>query len=671
MTAAPRPRPAPPRPVPAVWLARPLLDGPVELDLPGPPRGLYNRLHGGFWRLSPFRDSRLPAGQRLLEALVAFRYPDLKKWEAGLGSPPGPGPARPGPARLWLGKRDRWPEARGAFEQRRSLLLLPGSRAAMRTRLGKSPKLRFDLGVVPLRQGRSPVRLTVSARPVAGGPEQILLARAVGREAAGQWARVWLDLGALAGREVVLRFGVTATSPVRPLGAVALGQPVVEHRAADPHPNLIFLMLDTVRPDALGCYGQRRVATPQVDAIARRGVRFARAYTNSTWTRPSMMTLLSSRTPYLAGGEPGRFGVFQRVRRYLRESRIPTLYSHLAAQGYVVRGVVNNFFMPPHERVGIDHGLADFVHLQWGQSHKRLDNEFITRGVERFLAAHRDRRFFLYIIYESVHAPYSPPPEAQRAFRQAAGLGRKKRLNMHERYLAEVMSLDRYVGRIVAALKRHRLLANTLLAVTSDHGEVLERHHCYALPRMQYNTCYSHSASPYDQVLHVPLILAGPGIPTGRVTRQLYRHLDFAPTMLDLMRLPPLPGAQGVSVAAAVRGGRPGPDPPLYVAGRGEIWALRQGRYKLILRLGRARFLVRTTHWPVTRQQATEVEAELYDLERDPKERKNLVRRLPEVARRLRAALRRLMKQDRLPADPAPRRRQRRRSYRPPAPRGR
>jgi arylsulfatase A-like enzyme len=653
--AARRQRPRPPA---SQIVTRPLLDEKWVLTVPPAKRigRLYNLLRARHWRLSGYRHSRLPPEQRLLEGLVTFRYDKPKHWVAQHGKLLSPRRrASKGKAFWRLGKPKKWPWSPGVYETNRSLLLFAGMAAQVKVRVPSRAVLTFDLGLVPGRMGRRPLELTLQLIGPGGGSKE-LLDHHLGRVQAGRWFPVRFDLSAYAGQIVTLRFAVRKQGPeTQHIGAVAVGRPALQGEVPGSVPNLIVVVLDTVRHDALSCYVGRRTHTPHVDGVARRGALFVNAFTNAAWTRPSLMSLFSSRYPHVAGSTPKGFRASRVDRWYLQHGRVPTLFAHLAGQGYLTRGLLNNFFMLPHERVGHDHGLGSFAHILFGQGPRRRDNPTITAGVERFLAAHKRHRFFLYVLYESAHAPYTPPQSARRRMRALIGLdkrkgrrrtGRHRRLHMMERYRAEVINLDDHVGRILAALKKHGLSDNTYVVITSDHGEVISRQHCFFIPRLNYRSCYSHSASLYDQVLRIPMVLQGPAVSPGRRLEQTYQHVDLVPTLLDLMGLPGLPGAVGHSHAKRLRSAKALPVTPrdIYALGRW-VTALRSGRYKLILRAHQAQGIVKSG-------KRRHVPAELYDLEKDPDERWNLARHLPDVVARLRARLKRYVQQDRVPELP-------------------
>lgn len=650
---APSARPAASKGPPQL-VTRPLLNTKLRVTVSGDVSRLVPLAVAKHWRLTGYRHSRLPAELRPLETLVTFRYSRLERWLGRRHRVLVPRlEARAQRVRVPLGKKKAWPTSGGVYETHRALLLFGGSAAESDLRLEQGSALTFDLGLVSLNRGRRPAIFTVSVRH--GATTATLLEHHLGADQAGRWQRVRLGLERWAGKQVTIRFAVRQQgAPTELIGAVALGRPAVVGPAAVPKPNLVLLILDTVRPDALGCYGQRRTATPEIDKLARRSVLFEQAFTNASWTRPSLMSLASSRAAGRVGSTPWKFTASAVDRHYILHGGLPTLYSHLSEQGYLTRGLLNNFFMLPHERVGHDHGLSSFAQIQWGQGPHRKDNSTITRAAEQFLARHRDRRFFLFLIYESAHSPYMPPRAAVERLREVAGLKKQQELSMQDRYRAEVMALDHHVGRIVRALERQGLASNTLLVVTADHGEIIGRQHCYFLPRMKAKTCYAHSTSLYDQVLHVPLIIHGPGAQAGRRTRQVYRHLDLVPTLLDLMGLPAMPGAQGVSLAPHVSRPQPPALTPrdVYAVGRW-VWALRSGRYKLKIRERRARKVVK-------RGRQHRVPVELYDMVADPRELRNLARERPALTLRLRRKLEEWMSTDRVPTLPgAPKNRSR------------
>ena len=192
-------------------------------------------------------------------------------------------------------------------------------------------------------------------------------------------------------------------------------------------------------------------------------------------------------------------------------------------------------------------------------------------------------------------------------------IGQIKGLGQHH-----TINLDDHVGRILAAVKKNGLADNTYVVFTSDHGEVISRQHCFFIPRLKYRSCYSHSASLYDQVMRIPMLVQGPAVQPGRRIAQTYQHVDLVPTLLELMGLPKLPGAVGKSQAARLRSRKSLPVAPrdVYVQGRW-VTGLRSGHYKLIVRAHSAQGIVKSG-------KKRRVPAELYDLDKDPEELRNV-----------------------------------------------
>lgn len=623
--------------VPTARVTRSLLDLPPRL-VPGQrPLLTFQEVSWRYWWITPYRHSRLPAAEQTLDVLVTYRTALAADWLRAVTTPPAFSPASEAKAErawLWTPPRKDWPSGHGMHEVRRALLLAAGSTATFALESPPEARLSLELSLLPRGAGQSPVVLTITAER-AGQPPVTLLAHHAGARDVGAWRP--LDLS-LAPGPVTLTISARAAlpAPAEPMGVIALGRPLVTGRGPDERPNLVFVLLDTVRVDAVGAFGQKRVLTPELDALAREGARLTHVYSNAPWTRPSILSLLSSRTPGAAGATPLSYFSHAPDRAVYLGDRIPTLASHLERQGYLTRALVQNYFMLPHEKVGADHGFSSLAHALFKEGPHAVDNPTLTAAAEAFLARHREDRFFLFLLYESAHSPYNPPRE--QLDRLVAHLGKGQPLRVEDRYRGEVMALDAQVGRIRQALRRHGLDRNTVVVVTSDHGETLDLAHCFFLPELRYNTCYGHSPSPYNEVLRVPLILRGPGIPVGREVTQLTRHLDLVPTLLELLGLPPLPGAHGRSVVPQIRGQQPDEDREVYATARG-AFTLQRGRWKVLWR------------HPMTRErhvkgEVSQVVEELYDLETDPAEHRNVAHRHPAVLAELKAAL-----FDRLAAD--------------------
>jgi len=397
-------------------------------------------------------------------------------------------------------------------------------------------------------------------------------------------------------------------------------------RAADsPSINVLLITIDSFRPDHVSAYGYSRPTTPTLDRLARRGARFTQVINQASWTSAALVSVLTSLYPSTHGVD-GRSktigpGVITPLRR-LREAgyQVPAL-SYLTA-------------LPELEHLG-------FEPVQ-------------EREVERWLDLHADRPFFIWTHLEGPHLPYNPPPPYDRMFtltgsplplavrerlkpflrdpmapKGELSLSRSDQRALVSLYDGKIRKTDEEVRELVESLNRRGLLEHTIVVVSADHGEELFDHGWIG------HASTSLSGTLYDEVIRVPLIMAGPGIPRGRLVSAQVEGVDLMPTLLDLLRIAPPPLVQGRSFLPLLRGqpwassrtafaettvcGRSCPE------GRAQdrLQALRRPPWKLIRRL-------RTTG---------EEQYELFHLASDPREQRNVLIRHPEVASRLKAEL--------------------------------
>jgi len=336
-------------------------------------------------------------------------------------------------------------------------------------------------------------------------------------------------------------------------------------------PNVVLITIDTLRADHVGAYGASAGSTPALDALAAEGLRFENAISPVPLTRPAHASLLT-------GLLPPEHGVRDNLPAKL-DSSIPTLATRLKADGYHTAAFVGSFLLGRGSgfEAGFDvigDGSAEGVNDSIGPRAERRAGEVAEEALQ-FLAS-ASPPFFLWVHLYDPHAPYDPPDGY-------AGKG----------YRGEIAYADSQVGRIVDALRARGLLDSTLVVATADHGEGLGDH-----------GEDEHGALVYEESLRVPLILRGPGIARGRVEREPVSLVDVAPFILE--------GGKGAL-------GRP--FRPIYFEsyygslhfGWAPLRGVREGPMKLI-------FAPR---------------AELYDLDSDPRERRDLAQEKRDVARRL------------------------------------
>jgi arylsulfatase A-like enzyme/predicted Zn-dependent protease len=280
--------------------------------------------------------------------------------------------------------------------------------------------------------------------------------------------------------------------------------------------NLLLLTLDTTRPDRLGCYGSPSGATPHLDALAARGARFEEAIAPVALTRPSHATLLT-------GLEPRQHGVWSNGP-YRLEPGFVTLAERFTQHGFSTAAVVSSFVLG--RSFGLDQGFARyddaFAETPGADPEKTADAA--EKSASSWIAGDAlASPFFLWVHFYDPHDPYAPPEPHASRFRS-------------DPYTGEVAFMDAAVGRLLHALAKKGLAAETLVVAVADHGEGLGEHgeptHGYFL---------------YDSTLRLPLILAGPGVPSGLVVSGSVTLADLAPTLLAALGLDPPEGLAGRS----------------------------------------------------------------------------------------------------------------------------
>jgi len=275
-------------------------------------------------------------------------------------------------------------------------------------------------------------------------------------------------------------------------------------------PNVLLVTIDTLRADRVGAYGARDVATPTLDALAARGVLFERAMAAVPLTLPSHASLLT-------GQYPATHGVRHNAV-FVLGAEAETVAERFADAGYATGAVVGAAVLDAE--FGLRQGFEAYdAELPKERAtaagfYERPAGEVTDRALA-WLAEQRGP-FFLWVHYYDVHANWTPPEPF------------KTRFQRHP-YDGEVAYVDHELGRLLGALEQKKRLANTVVAVTSDHGEGLGEH-----------GEESHTYFIYDTVLHVPLILAGPGLPAGRRVAPVAPNTGLAATLLALVGAKPL-----------------------------------------------------------------------------------------------------------------------------------
>jgi arylsulfatase A-like enzyme/Tfp pilus assembly protein PilF len=363
----------------------------------------------------------------------------------------------------------------------------------------------------------------------------------------------------------------------------------------NPLSNILIITLDTTRADRLGCYGYAAASTPNLDRLASSGVRCQSAYSPVPLTLPAHCSIFS-----------GSYPPAHQVRNngsYFLPGAVTTLAEMLRDRGYDTSAFISSFTLD--SRFGLDQGFDIYDDDFGAETGKTYQSERTAKAVfsafSRWLSSRTDHKFFSWIHFFDPHAPYDPPEPFRSAF---AG----------NPYDGEIACVDHYIGAIITLLEEKKLLQNTLLVIAGDHGEAFGEH-----------GEFGHQVFCYQENLLVPLIFNAPGrLPENRLLRQKVSLTDIMPTILDFLQIPRPAASGGKSLLPAMNNAIL-PDRDIFVESRfaqeafgcAPIQGIIQKNFKYL-------------DLP---------KPELYDLQNDPKERKNLVSRSAASSQKIKKSL--------------------------------
>jgi arylsulfatase A-like enzyme/Flp pilus assembly protein TadD len=294
--------------------------------------------------------------------------------------------------------------------------------------------------------------------------------------------------------------------------------PAIAQTPAKPAPNVVLITIDTLRFDHVGCYGYKKIKTPNIDGLAEDGVRFDRAFAVVPVTLPSHSSMLTGTYPMLSGMHDFSGNKLSPLQ--------PTLASVLKASGYQTGAVIGAAVLD--SRFGLNQGF-DFYYDHFDFS--RLDEANLDE-MERpgnvvadvaldWLAKNSQKKFFLWMHLYDPHYPYHPPEPYSRDY--AA-----------QPYDGEIAFADEQVGRLIRYLKEKGIYQNTVIVLCGDHGESLGEH-----------GEKTHGFFIYNSTMHVPLVIRLPEKAAAGVVTDPVSLVDLMPTVL---------GALGVDVPSQVQG---------------------------------------------------------------------------------------------------------------------
>ncbi len=334
-----------------------------------------------------------------------------------------------------------------------------------------------------------------------------------------------------------------ASTPEPELG-VAPGAKVVK--------NVVLVTIDTLRADALHLFGGP-VRMPALESLAASGWSFAECISASMLTNPSHVSIFTSLYPREHGVYDNESGVQDGAR---------TLATELLRGGFRTGAVVNFPHLNP-DTANLGQGFEHFVRAT---RKERSAPEVAKLGLAWLDEVKDGERFFLWLHMTEPHAPYEPPADVplvalpkktpmQKALRAAPRFQKNNEWfarafaeygyteELVQRYYAEIAAADRGLATLVSGLEARGLYEDTLLVVTSDHGENLGEHELYF-----------HHGGLYRETVHVPLVVRAPGRMPVK-SAELVQTVDIAPTVMDLVGLPPWQPMRGLDLAKVVAPG--------------------------------------------------------------------------------------------------------------------
>jgi choline-sulfatase len=366
--------------------------------------------------------------------------------------------------------------------------------------------------------------------------------------------------------------------------------------------NVLFITLDTTRADHLSCYNaepgrvdNRGAKTPHLDGLAAGGLRFAHATAQVPLTLPSHACMFTGTYPEVH--QLRDMGGFVLNPKHL------TLATMARNAGFTTAAFVGSKAVG--RQFGLQQGFEVYDdQMTWRDEEGKLPGVFPERRASittdralDWLKEHGRQKFFLWAHYYDAHDPYDPPEPYKSIYSK-------------DPYSGEIAYTDEQVGRLLDFLDQAKIRGRTLAVVMGDHGEGLNDH-----------GERTHGIFIYEDTLHVPLLVAGPGVPAGKVIDTQVRSIDLLPTVVEFLGLPPNPAAQGVSLWPLIGQGKP-------VAGLGSNYAYVETLYpKTYMNWSELRGM-RTDRWKFI----LAPRPELYDLEHDPQEKENVINRYPAEA---------------------------------------
>lgn len=444
---------------------------------------------------------------------------------------------------------------------RSSLIMPPGSKVAFQipSDVGSSTYLRFAAGVDYTSYTGGPdaaVRFVVLLRD-----EPVFQANVPYSADLPLTHRRWEEgeISLAGGGSLVLRVeadGVGVADVISGFAELSVIKRVhrVRAQSAPDAPNIVMIVLDTLRADRLGLYGSVRGVSPSLDALGNKGVVFDRAYAASPWTWPSTASLMTALSP----PEHGIVG----VKSSFLVDEIETLAEIFLQHGVTTAAFSANPLICAERNFdqGFE-GFFEYVHEDAG---------LILAEASQWVREHSEHRFFLYIHLLDTHTPYEPDAVMMERYCGEAPVGYSEQMTYSllqghlkgdiedttkldefveyygSLYDAEIATLDAKLSTFFANLSAMGLDDRTVIAITSDHGEEFMEH-----------TMLGHGRQFFSESMQIPLIMIGPGIPAGQRIEARVENRLLPPTLLAAANLAAPESMPHVNLLEATRANHP------------------------------------------------------------------------------------------------------------------
>ncbi len=575
----------------------------------------------------------------------------------------------------WTPDARIWNMNEGSFDQREALVSSTPGSITFKLTVPTGAVFLFSEGTVNATKENTVFDVTVVD---ARGTTHKLHHRELPPSAARRWTEGSVDLVPFAGQTIELRLSTEATPSLEappprkkkdsgtasgpaisdagvvreevlatPGTAVALwGNPTILAKTKPRVPyNVLWIVVDALRPDVIASFHDDAEdaaklqapmppleallpkvpgVTPEIDELTKRAVRFTHAYSAASWTRPGTLAMLSGARSSELGIDTTAW-VLQppEVKRFYA-SEPPLLPLMLRRQGVATRAFVNNYFMVGYAPVGLDMAFERVDDHRY----RTRDTLEITQDATSWIKENKDTRFFAFVNYNSPHEPYEPPPKfVERVAPPPVGPKDK----IARLYMAEAAKDDEAIGVLLRTLDETGLRQSTIVVLTADHGETMSSAHAGTSGLDKMPIRYHHAVSNFEETTRVPIVISAPNLPTGKEVKARVRTTDIVPTLLELLGLEQHPRMSGKSMVGLAKGEEEKDERVVVTEGRMSR-AIMHEKWRLIVREGAAKTVTRD-------DKVTEHETELFDLQADPGERRDVAGRHPDVVLEMKARL--------------------------------